>query len=68
MSEPERFMSYGEFAQYIGVTTGSLSRYKLPEPDVYIGTTRGWREETVKTWHENRPSQKRLRQQSDTNE
>lgn len=51
----ERYMSYTEVAEYLNVAKGSLAGYKLPEPDVYIGRTRGWKRETIETWNVHRP-------------
>lgn len=51
----KRYLSRAEFAERIGVLTGTLSRYKLPEPDVMIGSTRGWSAETVDAWNASRP-------------
>ena len=50
-----RYLSGTEVAARIGVTTGTLSRYKLPAPDAMIGSTRGWHPETIDVWHANRP-------------
>lgn len=54
----EHYMSFTEFAEYIGVKTGALGNYNIPEPDAYIGRTRGWKRETVEKWNANRPSRK----------
>ena len=51
----ERYLSATEVAERIGVTRGALGRYRLPEPDAWIGTTRGWRAETIDAWHAARP-------------
>ena len=51
----ERFLSVTEFAHRIGVKPATMSRYKLPEPDAWIGKVRGWRVETIDTWNANRP-------------
>lgn len=51
----ERYLSRAEFAERIGVLTGTLSRYKLPEPDAMIGSTRGWTAETIDAWNASRP-------------
>jgi predicted DNA-binding transcriptional regulator AlpA len=52
---PERYLSTTEVAERIGVTRGALGRYRLPEPDAWIGTTRGWLPATIDEWHANRP-------------
>lgn len=51
----ERYLSFTEFAERIGVRTGALGNYKLPEPDAYIGRTRGWKAETIDAWNAARP-------------
>lgn len=49
------YLSRSELAERIGVAVGTLSRYKLPEPDAKIGTTRGWLPETIDAWNAGRP-------------
>ncbi|MBS6346160.1 XRE family transcriptional regulator [Alloscardovia omnicolens] len=51
----ERYMSFTEVAEYLNVAKGALGNYKLPEPDVYIERTRGWKHETIEIWDANRP-------------
>jgi hypothetical protein len=51
----QTFLSRTEFAERIGVQSATLGRYKLPEPDARIGTTRGWLPETVDAWNAARP-------------
>lgn len=51
----QTFLSRTEVAERIGVLNGTLSRYKLPEPDAMIGTTRGWTPETIDAWNSSRP-------------
>lgn len=55
----EHYMSFTEIAEYIGIKTGALANYKIPEPDAYIGRTRGWKRETIETWNANRPSNRK---------
>ena len=60
MGEPRVYLSRSEFAERIGVKMDSLSRYKLPDPDVVIGVsgkrvTAGWLPETVDAWNSARP-------------
>lgn len=50
-----RYLSRAEFAARVGLAVGTLSRYKLPEPDARIGTTRGWLPETIDAWQAARP-------------
>ncbi|WP_018142462.1 hypothetical protein [Alloscardovia criceti] len=51
----ERYISFSEIAAYLDVKTGTLANYRLPEPDAYIGKTRGWKKETIEKWNANRP-------------
>lgn len=51
----ERYMSFTEIAQYLGITSGALNGLKLPEPDAMTGRTRGWKKETIEEWNKNRP-------------
>lgn len=57
------YLSRSEVAQHIGVQTATLSRYKLPEPDVIIGSgarpTFGWFPETIDEWNAARPGRGR---------
>ncbi|WP_049207912.1 hypothetical protein [Alloscardovia omnicolens] len=50
----ERYMSFTEVAEYLNVAKGALGNYKLPELDVYIERTRGWKHETIEIWDANR--------------
>lgn len=50
-----RFLSLTEVAERLGVVPGTLSRYRLPEPDATIGRVRGWLPGTVDAWHAARP-------------
>ena len=50
-----RYLSRTEVAKRIGVTPGALSRYRLPEPDAWIGDVRGWLPKTIDAWHKARP-------------
>ncbi|MFT4189799.1 MAG: hypothetical protein QM621_14640 [Aeromicrobium sp.] len=50
-----RYLSYGEVADRLGITTGALGSANLPDPDALIGRTRGWREATIDEWAANRP-------------
>lgn len=36
-----RYLSSAEFAERIGVSTDTLKRYRLPEPDAITGRTHG---------------------------
>jgi hypothetical protein len=50
-----RYLSRTEVAERIGVKPDTLGRYKLPEPDALIGTTRGWLTATIDAWNASRP-------------
>ena len=52
-----RYLSLTEVAERLNITKGALARYKLPEPDVYVGSTRGWSEQTIDEWNAARPGQ-----------
>lgn len=65
-SLPVTYLSRTQVAYRIGVQPSTLSRYKLPPPDVVIGglnadgtiprgSIRGWRPDTIDHWHLNRP-------------
>jgi len=51
----ERLLSVTDVARLLGVTQQAVTQAKLPPPDVTIGTTRGWRPETIETWIPTRP-------------
>lgn len=55
----KHYLSTTEIAKRLGVTRGSLSNLKLPEPDVTIGSVRGWSEKTIDSWNESRPGRGR---------
>lgn len=50
-----RYLSYGDVAERLGITTGALGSANLPEPDATIGRTRGWTEATIDAWAAARP-------------
>ena len=50
-----RYLSLTEVARRLGITTGALAGYKLPEPDALVGRTRGWLPETNDEWNAARP-------------
>ncbi|GAA6124186.1 hypothetical protein BPY_22940 [Bifidobacterium psychraerophilum] len=49
------YLGVKEFADRLGITSGGLLNLTLPEPDAYIGRTRGWLPETIDAWNEQRP-------------
>jgi len=51
----ERLMSVTDVARLLGVTQQAVTQANLPPPDVTIGTTRGWRRETIEAWIPTRP-------------
>lgn len=61
--DPEKtvkvYLSQSEFAARVGVAPRSLSRIKLPLEDVRVGPYRGWSEETIDAWDEQRPGRGR---------
>lgn len=47
-NEPVRYLSVGEVAERLGVTTAEITKDAgLPEPDATVGRTRGWLETTI---------------------
>lgn len=51
----ERYLSVAEVAERIGVKNASAKALRLPEPDVLVGRTRGWKAETIDAWNAARP-------------
>lgn len=51
----ERYLGVKQVAERLGITPGGLLNLKLPEPDAYIGRTRGWKTETIDAWNAARP-------------
>lgn len=49
------YLSLTEASRLLGIPRATLSTYRLPEPDATIGSTRGWREETLRAWQDSRP-------------
>lgn len=54
-TKTKHYLSLSEFASYLGITVGALSKYKLPEADVTVGRSRGWKQETIEAWNAARP-------------
>ena len=52
---PTEYLSFTEIANRLGVKTGALATYKLPQPDALIGRTRGWLPETIDRWNASLP-------------
>jgi hypothetical protein len=55
MTKTKHYLSLKEVAARLGVVPGTLTRLPLPEPDVMIGTTRGWTPEAIDRWNAARP-------------
>lgn len=51
----EKYLSVTDIASMLGISTSNVSTYRLPDPDVLVGRTRGWRLETIQTWVASRP-------------
>ena len=51
----EHFLGIGDVAKKLGIKQASASEAHLPDPDVMIGRTRGWRPETIDDWIPTRP-------------
>jgi len=51
----KHYLSLKEVAARLGVVPGTLTRYRLPEPDVMVGGTRGWTAERIDAWNAARP-------------
>jgi len=44
------YWSMSDIAARLGVTSAAVAQANLPEPDVTIGTVRGWAPETIEAW------------------
>lgn len=53
-TQPVRFLSRPQVAARIGVKPDTLNRYRLPDPDAYIGRLPGWLPATIDAWHAQR--------------
>lgn len=51
----ERYLGVKQVAERLGVTPGGLLNLNLPEPDAWIGRTRGWKPDTIDRWNADRP-------------
>ncbi|KFI58738.1 hypothetical protein [Bifidobacterium gallicum] len=51
----ERYLGIKEVSERLGITNASAKGYRLPESDVMIGRTRGWKPETIDAWNAARP-------------
>lgn len=49
------YLGVTDVAQRLGIVKSAVSAYKLPDPDVMIGRTRGWLPETIDQWNAQRP-------------
>ena len=51
----EQLLSVTDVARLLGVTQQAVTQANLPPPDVLVGSTRGWRPETIEAWIPTRP-------------
>ena len=49
------YLGVKQVAERLGISTAAASAYRLPEPDALIGSTRGWKPETIDAWNAARP-------------
>lgn len=53
------YMSLQDVARHLNVTRNAVAKYKLPEPDVRVGSgingARGWSVATIDAWNAKRP-------------
>lgn len=58
-----QYLSLQDVADHLGVSRNTVAQYKLPEPDVRVGTglnaPRGWSVETIDAWNAQRPGRGR---------
>lgn len=64
----KRYLSLKEVGERIGTSNPSAKGYRLPEPDAWIGTTRGWLPETIDQWNAQRPGRGGRPRKHETNE
>jgi hypothetical protein len=53
------YLSLQDVADHLGVSRNAVAKYKLPEPDVRVGSglnaPRGWSTKTIDDWNAQRP-------------
>ncbi|WP_045296183.1 helix-turn-helix transcriptional regulator [Microbacterium trichothecenolyticum] len=53
------YLSLLDVARHLGVSRNTVARYRLPEPDVRVGSglnaARGWSVKTIDEWNAQRP-------------
>jgi hypothetical protein len=53
------YLSLQDVADHLGVSRNTVAKYKLPEPDVRVGSglnaPRGWSTKTIDDWNAQRP-------------
>ena len=58
-SMPRHYLSLQDVADRLGVSRNTVAKYKLPEPDVIVGSDltarRGWSIATIDAWNAQRP-------------
>lgn len=63
---PRTYLNRAQVEEHLGLAVGSLSKIKLPDPDVIVGpinddgtlprgTVRGWTVKTIDQWNKERP-------------
>lgn len=68
MKRPRIYLNRAQVEDHLGLASGSLSKIKMPTPDVIVGpvnddgtiprgTVRGWKHETIDAWNATRPGQ-----------
>lgn len=50
MSKPLVYLSAQEAASFLGITRDGFYKRTPPEPDVLVGSTKGWSKETLTAW------------------
>jgi hypothetical protein len=46
----EHYWNLIDVAKRLDITAAGAAVAKLPEPDVWVGETRGWKPETIEAW------------------
>lgn len=49
------YLSTAEVAEHLGLASRGSLPGNLPEPDAYVGRSRGWLTETIDRWNAARP-------------
>ncbi|WEV52770.1 hypothetical protein [Bifidobacterium sp. ESL0704] len=51
----EHYLSAADVARELGISRSALATYRMPEPDVIVGRSRGWKPQTIAEWQAARP-------------